>query len=1830
MATVGTARIEIEVDGSGISKSLEAAMDKALSAVAKSADAAFGKVEKDASSAGDEIGSGIGDGAKAAERALSSIDTDGIDKISKAASDAADSVSRSSADAADSLSDVGAAGAEAGATASGAMASSMADVTSAAATAGARAADSLSGVGGAASEAGATASGAMAGSMADVSASAASAFSAVSASAADAAGGVAASAADMSASMSGAMSSIESAAAGATGGLGGAGGGMGNLARKAGPAAAALVGVATAGATVKAGFDKLTSIEDTTASLGIILGDLDEATGLMDKLQEDNLTTPYMFDAYAGAGKTLAAFGADLEGIPEQVKALGEAAAASGGGQAVFDSMARASGQAMATGKMSLDTINQLAVGGVQGLQILANHFDVPTAEMQKMISSGMVPAQEGMDILTQGILEGSDGIAGATQSMSGVMQEMSETTSGSMTNLLASFTNLAAAGIEPLVPALTTIVDGLTDFAYVVIDIINGDLDGWMGTVLDIAKPLSITIGALAAAVGVLVLKQKIAAAGGFIQWLLTFNSISKIATGVQAAFNAVMSANPIMLIVIAIAALVAGLVYFFTQTETGKRIWEGFMDALGTAWEWLSGVFAGVWETISEAATSAFQWISDAWDTLWGGLQAVWDAVGQPIIDFVVAAFSLWWEGVKLYFRLLRAAWEVLWTALQMAWDAVGQPVVDFVVAAFQMWWDGVQIVFGWVQAGWEMLWAGVQAVYDAVIAPVIGWVQDRFEDLRSGVQTAIDAVKNVIQTLADRLAAFYSDYVQPMVDRFLRGFNRIKDTVTGLKDTILDALKGAGTWLVDTGKNIVQGLIDGIKSLAGTIGNAFLNLIPEWIKGPFKVALGIESPSKVFTEYGQNIGEGLIEGIDGMEGQVGAAVEGITEAATPAAIATPALADSGPLAAPVAAPAAVPDYMPMSAPIMPEIGTTASVDLDAAGLAGVMGEAGESVVAAREGMIDPALAGMAENLTGLAATAGIEGENLTNAMNLAGLGVLVAKDTLVDPALWGMQANLAHTALTTQQQMLGAALPAMQQAGFGVMAVQNESVAPALANMQGSVGQTRQAFAAGASGINAEWNRIRAGTADPARFVISTVFNDGIVGMWNSVSDLIDTPKMRPWPLRFATGGHVRGPGGPTDDKIPAWLSNGEYVLKTSTVKRLGVGTLNALNSGAYTIAPGTIRSPQDGERMAMDRTIAQMAKRYAGGGVVEGDATWKRFKRAHDFGKRWNNAPYVYGGSLGSHNGTDCSGWVSSIADVVHGGTGLQRQWATASFPGGGGVQGSSGPQGFVAGLGGGLSTGVSTIHAAGTLGGVPGLPNVNVESGGAHNYTAYGGPAVGADHGQFPTRYHLALPGLGMFRSGGGGGNGIASMVSSLVGEKSDALQAKIDGYSGAGYAGQLPSAIGTKMREATEKMIADKVAEVTGGMDGDAESWRPMVIRALIRQGYVDEARNSAIVDKFVRQIATESNGIEGRIQEIVDVNGTGEAAGVGLGQIIPGTFAAWRDPALPNDRKDGWANINAMVRYVMGTPGKLDWIGNGVGYDLGGIANGIGLMPKHILDPERVLSPRQTEAFEAWMNAGARVEDINKLVEAVTWREDPANLPVVQPEKVLNKDQEAVFDEWREAGSQIDSIHELVDSMHGLQLDHPEIMGREINRRFRAWLGEAPEDNTGDVRHLVAALESGVEWERVTRGMQKSAEAWANGQWVQVAKDKRLATPAEMGEQLSENFLEELADELGGYVGLRGLYKGRDIVGESGLVKLELPDEVKDAQIVPSTEGTPVVAAAPSTTGAAGGEVNQNIEVTVNLDVSGVNDPMAVKDLVLAEVGQGIEQAIGGTVRST
>lgn len=610
---------------------------------------------------------------------------------------------------------------------------------------------------------------------------------------------------------------------------------------KIGGIAVGLAGLNGIAGTLQAGFSKVTSIEDTTASLEIMMGSATKAEGVMKQLEESNQRTPYSFDAWAGAGKNLIAFGVDAQKVSGIVTALGEAASASGKGEDALNSMADAFGKAAASGKVSMDTINSLSQGGVQGLAILANEFDVTTEEMQKMISKGEVSAEKGIDILTKGIKEGSEGMAGEVASMSGVMGKMAETTSGRLTNMKAAFNNAAKAGLEELNPVIGKVAEKVTDLTYAGIDVFKNnlipmfksagstirDLFGALSPMLNALKPigsailetLSSTVGwlgknkdlvvALGVAVATMVTAykswaaiQKIIAAGGFVKFMTSAVKSTKLWAAAQAALNAVMNANPIALVATAIAGLVAGLAWFFTKTETGQEIWAGFMEHLKAAGEWLQDTFAPVFQTLGEFFTGMFEALKTGWDAFVSGVSALWEGVLRPVLEavFEVAKVTIGVIATVILTPLL-LAWQALSAAIQWAWENVIKPVWDALAAAGKWLWESVlQPTFDAIKNAWESLSNAIQWYWENVTRP------------------ALDVMGQVFQWL-------YNNAIKPVVEAIKAAWEMLSTAIMWAWENVIKvAFQAMGNFVQWVWNSLLRPAFDAIKHAVGLVGQAF----------------------------------------------------------------------------------------------------------------------------------------------------------------------------------------------------------------------------------------------------------------------------------------------------------------------------------------------------------------------------------------------------------------------------------------------------------------------------------------------------------------------------------------------------------------------------------------------------------------------------------------------------------------------------------------------------------------------------------------------------------------------------------------------------------------------------------------------------------------------------------------------------------------------------------------------------------------------------------------------------------------------------------------------
>jgi phage-related protein len=213
-----------------------------------------------------------------------------------------------------------------------------------------------------------------------------------------------------------------------------------------------------------------------------------------------------------------------------------------------------------------------------------------------------------------------------------------------------------------------------------------------------------------------------------------LLSSAATAIATGVQAAFNFVLNLNPITLIVIAIAALVAGLIWFFTQTEIGKQAWQAFVDFLIAAWNGVVEFFKAAGQVMMDI----FKAIGDFFVTVWNGL-----------VTAVKFVFNLVVEAIKFYINIWVTIFKVAVAAIGAVWNgivAVFKVIGGFIAGI----WDGVVKGF---QAGingfagfFKTVWNGIQAFFKGFVNGLISMVENFVNFFINGINLIISALSKL----------------------------------------------------------------------------------------------------------------------------------------------------------------------------------------------------------------------------------------------------------------------------------------------------------------------------------------------------------------------------------------------------------------------------------------------------------------------------------------------------------------------------------------------------------------------------------------------------------------------------------------------------------------------------------------------------------------------------------------------------------------------------------------------------------------------------------------------------------------------------------------------------------------------------------------------------------------------------------------------------------------------------------------------------------------------------------------------------------------------------
>lgn len=234
---------------------------------------------------------------------------------------------------------------------------------------------------------------------------------------------------------------------------------------------------------------------------------------------------------------------------------------------------------------------------------------------------------------------------------------------------------------------------------------------------------------------------------------------------------------------------------------------------------------------------------------------LVANWDAVVAWISE-VWGGFVSWLTEVT---EGIAAWWNSLWAGFGAWVTSVWEGFVGFISDTWSNFVLGLQIIGDALAAWWNGLWSGVGQFISDVWNGFIGFVQGIFQGYVAWVMSVASGFVNGWNAVWSRVGQIISD-VWTNVVSFFQG---IPGAISGL-------LSGAGTWLYNIGRDIIQGLWNGLKSIWSSVSAWFEDTfggIIDTVAGIF----GIASPSKVMRQMGVWVGEGFVQGLDSMTPQV-----------------------------------------------------------------------------------------------------------------------------------------------------------------------------------------------------------------------------------------------------------------------------------------------------------------------------------------------------------------------------------------------------------------------------------------------------------------------------------------------------------------------------------------------------------------------------------------------------------------------------------------------------------------------------------------------------------------------------------------------------------------------------------------------------------------------------------------------------------------------------------------------------------------------------------------------------------------------------------------------
>ena len=445
------------------------------------------------------------------------------------------------------------------------------------------------------------------------------------------------------------------------------------------------------------------------------------------------------------------------------------------------------------------------------------------------------------------------DNLQNSITNSAGAAQQMADTQldnlQGQLTILKSALEGLAISFGELLMPAIKSIVGAIQSFV------------DWLNSMDEGTKKVIVTIALVVAAVGpVLIIIGKIISAVGTIMTVVPkLAGVINVVKSAFAALNTTMLANPIFLIIAAIAALVAAFIYLWNNCDGFRQFWvdlweniksivstaiEGIKTFLSTAMETIKNIFSTAWEAIKTAIQTVLTAIQTVITTVWATIQTAITTVINTIKTVIATVWNAIRTTITTIVNAISTFLTTAWTAIQTTVTTIINAIKTVITTVWNAIKTTISTVVNAIKTTISTVWNGIKNTITSIVNGIKNTVSNVFNNILSGIKTTVGNIASSIKS----------------------GFQTAISYITSLPSKALQ-------W----GKDIIMGIVNGIKSCISAVGDAVKN-VADKITSFLHFSVPDEGPLTEYESWMPDFMQGLAKGINDSRGLIEKAVSGV----------------------------------------------------------------------------------------------------------------------------------------------------------------------------------------------------------------------------------------------------------------------------------------------------------------------------------------------------------------------------------------------------------------------------------------------------------------------------------------------------------------------------------------------------------------------------------------------------------------------------------------------------------------------------------------------------------------------------------------------------------------------------------------------------------------------------------------------------------------------------------------------------------------------------------------------------------------------------------------